>query len=80
MSQIILGFTSLQDTTDTTKRGLMIELGGMLVDQTQSKLGREFYDIFYYRWESPEVEMPYTIFFTEKALPSFGTQISIVIN
>ena len=79
-TQIIMGFASLNDTSETRKRGLEIEINGMLVDHTQSKLGREFYDMFYYMWESPDIDLYYTIFFTEKALPSFGTQITIAVN
>ncbi len=55
-------------------------INGLIVDQTDSKIGHDFYDIFYSNWQSPKNMKDYTITITEKPLPQLGTQITILIN
>ncbi len=57
-----------------------IEIEGLVVDETQTKLGHDFYDLFYQKWESPQALSDFTIIISEKPLPSLGTQVSIKIN
>lgn len=69
---------------DSTKavieKSLDLEIDGLVVDETQTKLGRDFYDIFYSRWEAPLRVTDYTIVISEKPLPRLGTQVSINVN
>jgi len=55
-------------------------LGGLVVDETFSKIGHDFYDLFYSNWESPKNVKDYTITISEKPLPQLGTQITIKVN
>ena len=57
-----------------------IGLGGLVVDETFSKVGHDFYDFFYSNWESPKNVKDYTITISEKPLPQLGTQITIKVN
>jgi curli production assembly/transport component CsgE len=57
-----------------------IEIEGLIVDQTQTKIGHDFYDLFYSGWVPPSNFGDYTIVIEEKPLPQLGTQVSIVIN
>ncbi len=57
-----------------------IGLGGLVVDETFSKVGHDFYDFFYSNWESPKNVKDYTITISEKPLPQLGAQITIKVN
>ncbi len=57
-----------------------IEVEGLIVDQTQTKVGHDFYDLFYSNWQQPENSGDYTIVIEEKPLPQLGTQVTIKIN
>ncbi|HEY6907214.1 MAG TPA: CsgE family curli-type amyloid fiber assembly protein [Ignavibacteriaceae bacterium] len=57
-----------------------IEVEGLIVDQTQTKIGHDFYDLFFANWQPPENQGDYTIVISEKPFPQSGTQIIIKIN
>ncbi|MGK7397102.1 MAG: CsgE family curli-type amyloid fiber assembly protein [Candidatus Cyclobacteriaceae bacterium M3_2C_046] len=56
-----------------------LEIDGLVVDETLTKVGRDFYEIFYNRWQAPPQAKNYTIFIREKPVPGFGTLISIKV-
>ncbi|HKJ46648.1 MAG TPA: CsgE family curli-type amyloid fiber assembly protein [Balneolales bacterium] len=58
----------------------LLDFDGLVMDETQSKLGKDFYDIFYKEWDSPKHVLNYTIVIREKPVPSLGTQIMVVID
>ncbi len=57
-----------------------VELETIIVDQTQSKLGKDFFDSFNDNWNPPEKNNSYTIVIEEKVLPRLGTFILIEID
>lgn len=57
-----------------------IGISGLVVDETFSKVGHDFYDLFYSDWEPPKNVKDYSITITEKPLPRLGTQITIIVN
>lgn len=57
-----------------------LEIEGLIIDKTQSKIGKEFYELFFTQWAPPEVSFSYDILLEEKTSPGFGTQVSITIN
>lgn len=69
-----------QEVEQTAGRYDQLEISELLIDQTQSKIAKEFYDLFYTLWASPVEDLDYSLLFEEKPLPSFGTQITISIN
>lgn len=69
---------SKQEQTENSYSGL--GLGGMVLDETRSKMGRDFYSIFYNHWENSSKLENYTITISEKPVPSRGTMIQIEID
>jgi len=57
-----------------------IEIDGLIIDQSRTKIGHEFYEYFYNLWQAPEKIRDYTIFIFEKADPRFGSRISISVD
>lgn len=57
-----------------------LEIDGLLFDETKTKSGRDFYDLFYRDWEAPANAKNFSIFITEKPYRLTTTQIEIRIN
>ena len=55
-------------------------LGGMILDETRSKMGRNFYSVFFKHWEDPKNVSNFTITVSEQPTPSRGTMIQIKID
>jgi len=66
----------LQDSTSYDD----IEIEGIIVDATQTKIGKDFYDLFYQQWSQVD-NLPYqSITISEKALPQLGSQVTVQIE
>lgn len=61
-------------------RDAELEIDGLLVDETKTKSGRDFYEYFYQDWKAPETAKNYSIFITERPYRLTTTQIEIKIN
>jgi curli production assembly/transport component CsgE len=59
---------------------LDIEIDGLLVDDTKTKSGKDFYDLFYSEWEAPQNAKNYTITVSEKPFRLTSTLIAVSIN
>jgi len=59
---------------------LEIEIDGLLVDDTKTKAGKDFYDLFYGRWEAPMGAKNFTITISEKPFRLSSTLIVVSIN
>jgi curli production assembly/transport component CsgE len=57
-----------------------IEIDGLLVDDTKTKTGKDFYDLFYSSWEAPKEAKNYTITVSEKPFRLTLTLIVVSIN
>lgn len=57
-----------------------LSLGGMIIDQTISKVGRDFYEYFYNNWQEPEQSLEFIITIKERPVPSLGSIISIDLD
>ncbi len=57
-----------------------VEISGLIIDETRTKTGRDFYDLFYNRWIPPTHFKAYTI--TVKELPARGrvSRIALLLN
>ncbi len=64
----------------TTAIGDPLEIDGLVVDETQTKVGRDFYEIYFSNWEPPVGVKDYTIVISERALPRMGSMVSVSIN
>lgn len=57
-----------------------LEIDGLLVDDTKTKAGKDFYDLFYSGWEAPPEAKSYTITVSEKPFRLSNTIIAVSIN
>ena len=54
--------------------------GVMVLDETRSKMGSNFYSIFYKHWKAPEGARNATITISEQPMPSMGTLVQVEID
>ncbi|NHE58858.1 CsgE family curli-type amyloid fiber assembly protein [Cyclobacterium plantarum] len=57
-----------------------LEIDGLLIDETKTKSGRDFFEFFYRQWEAPQDASNYSIFIKEKPFRLSTTMIEIYIN
>jgi len=55
-------------------------LGGLILDETRSKMGSNFYSVFYKHWEDPKDVQNFTITVSEQPMPSRGTLVQVEID
>jgi hypothetical protein len=67
-------------TADHERGTSGITLGGIVVDETFSVIGRDFYDTFYRRWEDPDDAANFTISIRERPQPRRSTQVSVTVE
>lgn len=56
------------------------EIDGLVVDETLTKTGRDFYDVFYSNWEAPPKVNNFSVSIIERPLRGRGFQIVIEVN
>lgn len=71
---------SLESKNITKRKNEEIEIEGLIVDATQTKVGHDFYDMFYSNWQPPANFSDFTITINEKPYPRQGSFISISVN
>ena len=61
---------------------LMDEITGLIVEQTMTKIGYEFYEYFFMYWETPRTTgiQDYNIFINERASALWGSWVWIEVN
>lgn len=57
-----------------------LEIDGLILDETRSKIGKDFFDIFYQAWVNPKNTNGFTIRIIEKPVPGLGSQIEVKVN
>jgi len=57
-----------------------IEIDGLIIDETRSKLGRDFYDFFYGEWSPPKNAKDFVITIKELPARGRGAQVSVEVN
>lgn len=55
-------------------------INGLVVDETRTTIGRDFYDVFYDAWVAPENSINYTIVVEEQPVPGRGTRLIVRLN
>jgi curli production assembly/transport component CsgE len=66
--------------TEMAADPLDLEIGEMVFDETITKVGRDFYDVFYTNWSNPTQIKDFSITIKEMPMPGVGTQITILID
>ncbi len=62
------------------RRDPEMEIDGLIISQTLTKIGVDFYDLFYQRWTVPPSASGYEIRIEELPAPGFGTLIVVKVN
>ena len=57
-----------------------LEIDGLVVDETQSRIGHEFFDLFHARWRAPRGAQGFTVVVQEQPLPNLGTRVTVRVN
>ncbi|WP_266204663.1 CsgE family curli-type amyloid fiber assembly protein [Pontibacter kalidii] len=57
-----------------------LEVDGLIVDETITKIGRDFYDIFHRQWEAPPSAKNFTILIKERPTRGSGALIQVALN
>lgn len=70
----------VEKNTDYEKVGSELEVDGLVMDGTITKVGRDFYDMFFSIWVAPQSAKNFTILIKEMILPGMATQISVFVN
>lgn len=55
-----------------------LEIDGLIIDETRTKLGRDFYDLFYGRWDAPAGATNYSITLSEA--PARGRTVRLTVE
>jgi curli production assembly/transport component CsgE len=59
---------------------LDLEIDEIIFDETITKVGRDFYDLFYTSWSNPTQISDFSITVKEMPMPGIGTQITVLID
>lgn len=57
-----------------------LEFGGLVINETRSKMGKDFFDVFYQYWQAPEGAGNFILAISEQPVPSLGTLIIVKID
>ncbi|WP_025866203.1 CsgE family curli-type amyloid fiber assembly protein [Prolixibacter bellariivorans] len=64
----------------TKEEQISVEIDGLVIDETLSKVGRDFYEAFYSKWAAPLDAKDYTIFVKETPPRMNRFTVSIYVN
>jgi len=67
-----------RDGTRQAQEGLSI--GGLVINDTRTTIGSDFYDVFYSRWETPKGAGNVTVRVLEQPRPNLGTRIVVEVE
>jgi len=57
-----------------------LEFGGLVINETRSKMGSDFFNVFYKYWEAPQGTGNFILKISEQPIPSMGTLVSVKID
>lgn len=57
-----------------------LEIGGLVIDETRSKMGKDFFNLFYQYWEAPQNARDFMLTIEEHPVPSLGTLVTVKID
>ncbi|WKN43200.1 CsgE family curli-type amyloid fiber assembly protein [Tunicatimonas pelagia] len=57
-----------------------MEIDGLIISETLTKIGVDFYDLFYQRWVAPPSASGYEVRIEELPAPGFGTLVVVKVN
>ncbi len=63
---------------DSSDEGL--EIDGLLINETKTKIGQDFYEFFFNFWQAPDNAKDYTLFVSERPTGNSGSWIWVNVN
>ncbi|WP_161888246.1 CsgE family curli-type amyloid fiber assembly protein [Pontibacter russatus] len=57
-----------------------LEIDGLIVDETITKIGRDFYETFHRQWEPPPMAKDYIILIKERPMMGNGAFVKVIVN
>ena len=69
-----------QEKKTQEQREPALEIDGLIINETKTKIGEDFYNFFYNLWAAPDGVENYTIYIVEKPLGAMGSWIWIKVN
>jgi curli production assembly/transport component CsgE len=57
-----------------------LEINGLVINETRSKVGDQFFNIFYQHWDAPRNAPNFMLKITERPMPSMGTLVTVFID
>lgn len=78
--RLIIDETNKLASIDKGSNENMLEIDGLIVDETKTKGGRDFYDYFFNNWEEPLGASNYSITIKEMPFRMSTTQIQVLVN
>ncbi len=63
---------------DSSDEGL--EIDGLLINETKTKIGQDFYEFFFNFWQAPENAKDFTLFVSERPTGNSGSWIWVNVN
>jgi len=81
IKDIIAEIEEEQKAAAEAEEELMQEITGLIIEETMTKIGYDFYEYFFLLWETPEVELKdYNILISERASPMWGSLVEVKIG
>jgi len=77
---LIIEETNSSASIDQGNNENMLEIDGLIVDETKTKGGRDFYEYFFNNWEEPLGANNYSITIKEMPFRMTTTQIQVLVN
>jgi len=60
---------------------LIQEIAGLIIEETMTKIGYEFYEQFFLQWKAPQVGLKhYNILIAERASPTWGSLVEVNVG
>ncbi|MGM0589416.1 MAG: CsgE family curli-type amyloid fiber assembly protein [Bacteroidota bacterium] len=57
-----------------------LEINGLIINETRSKIGDQFFNVFYQHWQAPDKAPDFMLTIEEKPMPSMGTLVTVLID
>ncbi|WP_165699350.1 CsgE family curli-type amyloid fiber assembly protein [Hymenobacter jejuensis] len=78
--RLLLSVASKDSAQNAQRRFRPTEIEGLVIDQTVSKIGHDFYDVFFGQWDPPSDLGDFTVVVREKPGRGNNTLVSVEVN
>jgi curli production assembly/transport component CsgE len=79
LALLVMGAPSVWGQAQDSAAVVSYEFQHLLIDDTISRIGKEFYEDFYRRWESPKNVAPHTLRIEEQPSIGIGVRVRVLL-